>query len=194
MMEVQTTSMTPRTAIRTSIRRSGVSELSGWEVGTAPDWCRANFLTALAFIFHDVETCAAPIGAVRDAILIDKDVGRMQYHWPIGPRIHQLVRRRRHAGTNFGRLVGISDVIDSHPGILVGREDDLGTLKTAGTIFMHIVRSEMTANRDIVAISRQRECGDANWGTLYLVVEHPDGLVSVCNLVQHRLVENNKQV
>src|SRR5271169_5660792 len=93
-----------------------------------------------ARVFHDVQTGAAPIRAVRDSILVDEDIGGVQHHRPVGPRIHQLLRRGRNAGTDLYGLVGVADVIDANPGVLVGGENQFGALKAARAVLVHVVR------------------------------------------------------
>jgi hypothetical protein len=111
---------------------------------------------------------------------------------PVRSRIHQLPRRRRHAGADlWGR---VADVVHPNSSVLVGGENQSGALKAAGPILVHIVRPEMAADRDVIAIDRHRQGGDTDGSALHLVVEHPDRLVTIGSPVEHRLFEDDQQV
>ena len=101
---------------------------------------------------------------------------------------------RRDAGADLDRPEGIGDVIDPDAGVLIGGEDQPRALKRAGPVLVDIVRAEMAADRDIVAVVRQRERCDADRVRLDLIVEHPDRLETVLHIVEHRFVEDDEQI
>jgi hypothetical protein len=74
-------------------------------------------------ILHDVESGAAPVGAVAETILVHEDIGRVKHDWPVGAGIDKFLRGGRHAGADFDRPEGIGDVIDPDAGVLIGGED-----------------------------------------------------------------------
>src|SRR5450755_4479391 len=74
-------------------------------------------------VLHDVQAGAAPVGAVANAVPVDEHVGRMQDDRPIGTRVDQFLRSRRHAGADLDRAELVADVVNPHPRVLVGGED-----------------------------------------------------------------------
>ena len=101
-------------------------------------------------VLHDVQAGAAPIGAVAKAVLVDEDVGRVQDDGPVGARVDQLLRRRRHAGADLDGAELVADVVDPDAGVLVGGEDQRRALETARPVLVNVVRAEMSTDGDIV--------------------------------------------
>src|SRR5882757_7204285 len=113
-------------------------------------------------VLHDVQAGAAPVGAVANAVPVDEHVGRMQDDRPIGTRVDQFLRSRRHAGADLDRTELVADVVNPHSRVLVGGEDQRGTLETARPVLVNVMRPQMSTDRDIVPVVWLRESGDAD--------------------------------
>src|SRR4051794_25092129 len=96
------------------------------------------------------------------------------------------------APTSLGRYWSrMSNTPD--PGVLIGREDQLGAHEAAGSIFVQIVRPEVAALGGVIGFRRRREGRNAYRIGGNAVVEDPDKLESVLLMIEHRLVEGHQQ-
>src|SRR5438270_11787426 len=103
----------------------------------------------------------------------------MQHDRPVWTRVDESLWRRRHASADLDRAELVAYVVNAHASVLICGEYQPRTLETAGPVLMNIVRSEMSANRDIVPVIGQRKSRNADRIRFHLVVEDPDWLEAV---------------
>ncbi len=74
----------------------------------------------------DVQPAIIVVG-VDEPLSIDKHVAGLNDLWPVWSMIHQSGRGRRHECSDLQRAVSIANVEHADSGILLSREDHLGT-------------------------------------------------------------------
>src|SRR5205814_7799005 len=95
---------------------------------------------------------------------------------PVWTRIDHFLGRRRHKMRHLLWREGVADIDDPHPGILIGREDQLRALERAGAIFMQIMRTEFRALLAVILLSRRRKGADLHRVRRLAHIEYPAAL------------------
>ena len=123
---------------------------------------RSRKMETSARVFHDVEAGAAPVGAVAMPFRSTKTSAEWSTTGRLGRGSTSFFGAGGTQRADLDRPELVADVVDPHAGVLVGGEDQLRALKAARPVLVDVVRPEMAADGDVVAVARQREGGDAD--------------------------------
>src|SRR5690349_10502018 len=97
--------------------------------------------TRLASVFEDIKTSVV-VGDVEHPVAIYEDIAGLNLLLARRARIEHLLRRGRHIKRHLLRLKLIANVEDAHTRVLIGGEDQFGTLERAWPVLVQVVRAE----------------------------------------------------
>src|SRR4051812_20553887 len=168
---------------------------TGWARSGPASWRATSgaFALASAVPFHDRQAPIVVVG-VDQARLVDEHVAGLDHPRPAGAMVDHARRGRGYQRTDLHRLILVADVVDADAGVLHGREDEVLALEPLRPVLIDVVWTAMGTLGGIVGVRGYREGRDADRVGRDAVVEQPDQLQPVLQIVEHRLVQYTQQL